>query len=188
MITLTMFGLARRAMLAALAVWAATCCPGARATSSVDNGAEVVVHALALLGVPYRWGGSDPARGLDCSGLVQHVFKNVVALDLPRRSEQMSRLGTRVLRAELRAGDLLFFNTLGYPNSHVALYVGDGRFVHAPGRKGRVRLDDLDDRYWRDRFNGARRIGSSEPLQLAEQKPVYAQPSTWRLEDFPNGP
>jgi cell wall-associated NlpC family hydrolase len=188
MFTLTTIGSARRPILAALAVWAATCCPGARAMNAVDNGAEVVVQALALLGVPYRWGGSDPARGLDCSGLVQHVYKNVVALDLPRRSEEMSRLGKRVLRGELRAGDLLFFNTLGYPNSHVAVYVGEGRFVHAPSRRGRVRLDDLDDRYWRDRFNGARRIESSETLQVAERKPSFTHPSNWRIEDFPNGP
>ena len=191
MFILTSFRPARRAVFAAAAVWAATSCPAARAAADApETSAEVVVQALSLLGVPYRWGGNDPRRGLDCSGLVRHVFKSAVALDLPRRSEQISRIGHRVARAELRAGDLLFFNTLGRPNSHVALYVGEGRFVHAPGRNGQVRVDGLDDRYWRDRFNGARRIelAAQETLPVASQESSASSPSSLRLEDFPNGP
>jgi cell wall-associated NlpC family hydrolase len=172
---------------AAAGICLAACLPSARAADAADNSAEIVVQALALLGVPYRWGGNDPRRGLDCSGLVRHVFKTVVALDLPRRSEQMSRLGQRVDRAELRAGDLVFFNTLGYPNSHVAVYVGEGRFVHAPGRNSQVRVDGLEDRYWRQRFNGARRldIGFAEPAPVVESRDG---PPRLRPEDYPNGP
>jgi len=191
MFILSSFTPARRAAFALVAVWAAASCPAARAAADArETDAEVVVQALALLGVPYRWGGSDPRRGLDCSGLVRHVFKSAVALDLPRRAEQISRIGHRVARAELRSGDLLFFNTLGRPNSHVALYVGDGRFVHAPGRNGQVRVDVLDDRYWRDRFNGARRIelAAQETLVVASQERIASSPPSLRLEDYPNGP
>jgi cell wall-associated NlpC family hydrolase len=179
-------------LFAAATLWLAAGLTAARAadpTNVADAGAEIVVQALALLGVPYRWGGNDPARGLDCSGLVRHVVKTVVSLELPRRSEQMSRIGQRVDRADLRAGDLLFFNTLGYPNSHVALYMGDGRFVHAPGRKSHVRVDELDERYWLKRFNGARRIDFAGATAVVVAEPERkTSPLTWRTEDFPNGP
>lgn len=129
--------------------------PAARAA---DAGAEVTLQALALVGVPYRYGSDDPARGLDCSGLVRHVFRAVTALELPRRAEEIGRLGSRVARSELQPGDLVFFDTRGRPYSHVAVYVGAGRFVHAPAQRGRVRVEALDDRYWQRRFNGARRL------------------------------
>jgi cell wall-associated NlpC family hydrolase len=160
--------------------------PAARATGSGDVASEIVVQAMALLGVPYRWGGNDPARGLDCSGLVRHVFKRVGIDELPRRSEEMRRLGAGVARADLRAGDLVFFNTLGHPFSHVAIYVGGGQFVHAPGRHGRVRVDDLDDRYWRARFNGARRLAG--PLDAARDPRAQTAAGIPHLEDFPDGP
>lgn len=159
--------------------------PGARAADAADAGSEIVVQALSLLGVPYRWGGDDPTRGLDCSGLVRHVFKAVGLADLPRRSQEMRRLGATVSRADLRAGDLVFFNTLGAPFSHVAIYVGEGRFVHAPARHGQVRVDDMDDRYWRTRFNGARRLG---PDGEAAAVASAAAASTTRLQDVPGGP
>jgi cell wall-associated NlpC family hydrolase len=189
MSTPTSFRLAHRTAFAVAMITLAACWPAARAADASDSSAEIVVQALALLGVPYRWGGSDPARGLDCSGLVQHVFKSVVALDLPRQAEEMSRLGKRVLRRDLRAGDLLFFNTRGHPNSHVALYLGDGHFVHAPGRNGFVRVDGLDDRYWSGRFDGARRIGASQqPMRLVAQARGAPAPRVWQESDFPEGP
>jgi cell wall-associated NlpC family hydrolase len=160
--------------------------PAARAADAADLTAEIAVQALALLGVPYRWGGNDPSRGLDCSGLVRHVFKSVGLTELPRRSEEMRRVGAGVARADLRAGDLIFFNTLGHPFSHVAIYVGDGRFVHAPARNGQVRVDAIDDRYWRARFNGARRL-TPGPAVMAEQRDL-TQARNWRIEDFPEGP
>lgn len=129
--------------------------PAARAA---DAGAEITLQALALVGVPYRYGSDDPARGLDCSGLVRYVFRAVTALELPRRAEEISRLGHRVARSELQPGDLVFFDTRGRPYSHVAVYVGDGRFVHAPAQRGRVRVEAIDDRFWQRRFNGARRL------------------------------
>ncbi|HTT13189.1 MAG TPA: C40 family peptidase [Burkholderiaceae bacterium] len=186
MTTQAALGFSRLAVFAAAMVACAAASPPASAAGTADSSSEIVVQALALLGVPYRWGGEDPARGLDCSGLVRHVFKTVVSLDLPRRSQEMSRLGYRVTRADLRAGDLLFFNTLGYPNSHVALYVGGGRFVHAPGRNSQVRIDGLDDHYWSGRFNEARRIEFAASTVAREAH--VAVPRVWKDDDFPEGP
>lgn len=121
-------------------------------------GADIAVRALAHLGVPYRYGGDDPTRGFDCSGLVRYVFLDALGLALPRRSHEIVRSGFAVERERLQPGDLVFFNTLGRAFSHVGIYVGDGRFVHAPARRGQVRVDGLDDPYWAARFNGARRV------------------------------
>jgi cell wall-associated NlpC family hydrolase len=150
--------------------------PAARAA---DAGAEVTLQALALVGVPYRYGSDDPARGLDCSGLVRHVFRAVAALELPRRSEEISRFGRSVARSELQPGDLVFFDTRGRPYSHVAVYVGDGRFVHAPARRGRVRVEAIGDRYWLHRFNGARRVLPA-PAPIGQIGP--------RADDLASGP
>ena len=125
-----------------------------------------MVQALALLGTPYRYGGSNPSTGLDCSGLVRHVFGAVLNRDLPRRSEEISRVGQPVSRAELQPGDLVFFNTLQRAYSHVAIYIGEGRFVHAPAGTGRVRIEGLDDRYWAARFNGARSVLGTLPATV----------------------
>jgi len=132
---------------------------------------DVVVEALSLLGTPYRFGGSSPNVGFDCSGLVRHVFASALNRDLPRRAEEISGVGHPVSRAELQPGDLVFFDTLRRAFSHVAIYIGEGRFVHAPARNGRVRIEGLDDRYWATRFNGARRL--IEPLPAG---PIVASP------------
>jgi len=134
---------------------------------------DVVVQALSLLGTPYRFGGSSPDVGFDCSGLVRHVFASVLDRDLPRRAEEISAVGHPVSRTDLQPGDLVFFDTLRRAFSHVAIYIGEGRFVHAPARNGRVRIEGLDDRYWAKRFNGARRV--MDPLPVG---PVLASPDT----------
>jgi cell wall-associated NlpC family hydrolase len=130
-------------------------------------GNEVVLQALSLLGVPYRFGGNDPATGLDCSGLVRHVFRAAKGVDLPRRSVEIGKVGRAIKRDELVPGDLVFFNTRGAPYSHVAIYIGDGNFVHAPARRGQVRIEALNERYWQRRFNGARRIGDDADVPVA---------------------
>ncbi|MBI4997589.1 MAG: C40 family peptidase [Rhodocyclales bacterium] len=114
--------------------------------------------ALDLLGIRYRWGGSKPETGFDCSGFVRHVFREGLGLDLPRSAREQSRAGEPVARDELQPGDLVFFNTMRRAFSHVGIYLGDNRFVHAPHRGGRVRVEDMSGRYWTKRFNGARRI------------------------------
>lgn len=182
---LTSFRFPRLASSIAAVALVAASSPAWSAEAS-DGSGEIIVQALALLGVPYRWGGDDPAHGLDCSGFVRHIFKTAAALDLPRRSEQMSRVGHRIARSDLRAGDLLFFNTLGHPNSHVALYLGDGRFVHAPSRNSRVRIDWLDARYWSDRFNGARRIELGNDVTLIASRGSSKPASRdWLPSDYP---
>lgn len=119
---------------------------------------DIVVRALTLIDTPYRHGGSSPATGFDCSGLVRYVYTSVAARQLPRRSEDMGRIGASISRSQLEPGDLVFFNTLSRAFSHVAIYIGDGRFLHAPARGGKVRIEALDDRYWQARFDGARRV------------------------------
>jgi cell wall-associated NlpC family hydrolase len=127
---------------------------------------DIVVRALTLLDTPYRYGGSTPASGFDCSGLVRYVYEAVAGRLLPRRSEEMGKLGETINRSQLEPGDLVFFNTLARAYSHVAIYIGDGRFLHAPAHGGRVRIEALDDRYWRARFNGARRLIDADAQSL----------------------
>lgn len=120
---------------------------------------DVMMHAMAQVGTPYRWGGSSPGEGFDCSGLVQHVYREALGLELPRTSRQMSEVGHVIDRDELAPGDLVFFQTSRKPNSHVGIYIGNGRFVHAPSSGSRVRVESMDTRYWTQRFNGGRRPG-----------------------------
>lgn len=119
---------------------------------------DVAIYALGLTGIGYRYGGTDPELGLDCSGFVRHVFQQVAGITLPRTARDMARLGSRVAPSELRAGDLVFFNTLHSPFSHVGIYVGDHRFVHAPRRGSEVQVVAMTQDYWRRRYEGARRF------------------------------
>jgi cell wall-associated NlpC family hydrolase len=130
----------------------------AASDSYLDHAREITVRALALLGVNYKWGSSNPERGFDCSGLVTHVFKQVAGIVLPRNSQSMSKVGEKVDKSDLQPGDLVFFNTRKSPNSHVGIYIGDERFVHAPSRGGEVEISDMQEGYWKKRFNGARRM------------------------------
>ena len=121
-------------------------------------GAELVLRTLSLLGVNYRFGGNSPETGLDCSGLVRHVFREAVGLVLPRRAEEISNRGERIEPTQLKPGDLVFFNTLRRAFSHVGVYIGNNQFVHAPSSGGSVRIERMDQAYWSRRFDGARRI------------------------------
>ena len=119
---------------------------------------EVVLVALGLTGLDYRFGGRDPSQGFDCSGLVIYVFDQALGLKLPHGAAFLARLGRRVRTAELRPGDLVFFNTLGRPYSHVGVYIGGQRFVHAPNRKARVRVDSLAGGYYARRLQASRTL------------------------------
>lgn len=135
--------------------------PEAIGTPAGEDGKvkTVLQKALALLGTPYRWGGTDPDKGFDCSGLVGYVFRNALGIELPRVSRDMARNGQLVTdRAKLAAGDLVFFGRKGRVN-HVGIYLGDGRFVHAPSRGKDVTVSELDTGYWSGRFLQARRVG-----------------------------
>jgi cell wall-associated NlpC family hydrolase len=120
--------------------------------------AEALLQALLALGIDYRDGGHSPVDGFDCSGLVAHVYREAYGLRLPRNARAQSETGVAVSLAELEAGDLVFYDTLGRPFSHVGIYLGDGRFVHAPKTGSRVRIERMRAAYWMKRFNGARRI------------------------------
>lgn len=117
----------------------------------------VLMRALSLVGTPYRFGGNTPDTGFDCSGLVGYVYRDMLDRALPRSSAELARLGPPVAPRSIAAGDLVVFGPAGSVN-HVGIYVGEGRFVHAPSSGGTVRLDRLDGPYWRDHFQGGRRI------------------------------
>lgn len=130
-----------------------------QAAAKVWQGAQdVAVFALGLIGVDYRYGGNTPDAGLDCSGLVRYVFQEVTGTTLPRTAKEMSRLGSKVAPADLAPGDLVFFNTRRLAFSHVGVYLGDGRFIHAPSAGGEVHVSTLSQHYWKQRFDGARRL------------------------------
>jgi cell wall-associated NlpC family hydrolase len=115
-------------------------------------------EAVRQVGTAYHYGGRSPQTGFDCSGLVAHAFEEAWGLELPRTAQALAKAGRPVRRADLRPGDLVFYNTRNRPYSHVGIYVGEGRFVHAPRRGAKVRIESLETRYWRTRFNGARRL------------------------------
>jgi hypothetical protein len=149
--------------LALLAPISAGAQPARAAMSAVptppsDAGTEVVLRALSLLGVNYRFGGNTPDSGLDCSGLVRFVFHESLGMPLPRRSEEMSRVGSAISPRELQPGDLVFFNTLRRAFSHVGIYIGNNQFVHAPAAGKSIRVESLASDYWVRRFDGARRL------------------------------
>lgn len=116
---------------------------------------DVAMAALSLLNTPYAWGGRGPATGFDCSGLVAHVLREGSGLRVQGSAADLGRLSRPIDRADLQPGDLVFFNTLGARHSHVGVYVGDGRFVHASNPRTGVRIDALNNRYYAQRFEGA---------------------------------
>ncbi|SAL79091.1 NLP/P60 family protein [Caballeronia telluris] len=125
---------------------------------------DVVVGALNMIGVRYRWGGDTPDSGLDCSGFVRYVFQDTLGMTLPRRAEEMSRVGEKVRVSELKPGDLVFFNTMRRSFSHVGIYIGDNKFVHSPSTGSTIRVDDMENAYWEKRYTGARRIETAFPM------------------------
>lgn len=122
-----------------------------------DRVQTVLRRALALLGTPYRWGGTSE-NGFDCSGLVGYVFKTALGIELPRVSREMANSGEQIERAALNAGDLVFFSRRGKRVDHVGIYVGNGQFVHAPRTGKDVMVSSLDTGYWSHKFLKARRV------------------------------
>jgi len=119
--------------------------------------APLVAAALEHLGVRYRWGGTDPKRGFDCSGLVVYAAQSL-GVTLPRTAATQARIGVAVKKSELQAGDLVFFNTRGARYSHVGIYAGNGNFIHAPRTGAVVRIESMRASYWSKRYTGARRL------------------------------
>jgi cell wall-associated NlpC family hydrolase len=121
-------------------------------------GRDVAMYALMLLQTGYRFGGKNPEAGLDCSGMVTYVYREAAGVRLTGNAASLAREGRQVDLTELRAGDLVFFNTLGRAFSHVGIYLGRGQFIHAPNSRGRVRVDKLANRYYAKRFEMARTL------------------------------
>ena len=136
-----------------------------------DTASDLVMSAMNFLGVPYVRGGSSEATGFDCSGFTRHIFENSIGLALPRRADEQasSAVLLAINRAELRPGDLVFFNTMKRTFSHVGIYVGDDKFIHAPRSGSEVRIEDMRESYWARRFTGARR---ADLTAAAAQRPI----------------
>lgn len=152
-------GLALAAPSTALDDWLAQHQAQPSASQRVQSMAsELALSALGMLGVPYKWGGNSARSGLDCSGFVKAVFSQAAGIELPRRSSDQAAATQTIALAHIQPGDLVFFNTLKREFSHVGIYIGDGRFVHAPRTGAVVRIENMNAPYWRKRFDGARRV------------------------------
>ncbi len=125
---------------------------------------EVLINALSLTGIKYRYGGNSPDTGFDCSGFVRYVFMQATNLSLPPTARAISQLGRAVSKDKLQPGDLVFFNTLKSTFSHVGIYIGDNRFIHSPRAGGAVRVEDLNTAYWVKTYNGAKRVDTSDAV------------------------
>jgi cell wall-associated NlpC family hydrolase len=151
------------------------------ASSAWQTAQSLSTYALGLLGVNYKFGGNTPESGLDCSGLVRYVFQQVTGVDLPRTAKAMSGVGASVPVADLKPGDLVFFNTRRFAFSHVGIYLGDNQFIHAPRTGREVEVTTLDKRYWQTRFNGARRLvgvlPGLIPALVSEARAAAPEPS-----------
>ena len=134
---------------------------------NTKQSSTVLSRAVNVLGTPYRWGGSSPSKGFDCSGLVKYAFNDVKAVDLPRTSNAMAAgHGLKVDRKDLKPGDLLFFKLKSRQVNHVAIYLGNDRFIHAPRRGKSVSIDTLNKPYWQKHYVVAKRVLPKEQGQM----------------------
>jgi cell wall-associated NlpC family hydrolase len=145
-----------------------------KAHTVAGQASELVVNAMGFLGVPYKRGGNSAETGFDCSGFVRAMYEQTVGLLLPRRADQQAAATQVIDKKELQPGDLVFFNTMRRNFSHVGIYVGDGKFIHSPRSGSEIRVEDMGVAYWKRRFNGARRVTSTEgatsTAQAAQQQ------------------
>ena len=132
-----------------------------------DRTADLIGNAMGFIGVPYRRGGTSASTGFDCSGFVRAVYEKTVGMVLPRKAAQQAASTQVIDKKELQPGDLVFFNTMRRSFSHVGIYVGDGKFIHAPRSGAEVRVEDMGIAYWARRFNGARRVAVSSADESA---------------------
>jgi len=119
---------------------------------------DIPAYSQSLIGTPYKFGGTSPDSGFDCSGFVADVFRHTAGITMPRSTNEINHIGRAIRAEELRSGDLVFFNTLKNKFSHVGIYLGDERFIHAPSKGGKVRIENMNDAYWKKNYDGARRI------------------------------
>ncbi len=132
----------------------------ASAAQAAERSPEMIFQALAAADRPYQRGGQSHASGFDCSGLVAHVYRAAFGLTLPHNTRAQSKLGQSIAREALLPGDLVFYNTQGQTFSHVGIYLGEDKFIHAPKPGSAVRVESMRGTYWTRRYDGARRIAS----------------------------
>ncbi|WP_449430730.1 C40 family peptidase [Pseudomonas putida] len=138
---------------------------------SPKQSSDVLSRAVNVLGTPYVWGGSSPKKGFDCSGLVKYAFNDVADVDLPRTSNAMAQgHGIKVAQDDLKPGDLIFFNIKSRRVNHVAIYLGNDRFIHAPRRGKRVSIDNLSKPYWQKHYVVAKRVLPKDQMQMSLAK------------------
>ncbi|EMR8574682.1 C40 family peptidase [Neisseria gonorrhoeae] len=131
------------------------------------NADELIGNAMGLLGIAYRYGGTSVSTGFDCSGFMQHIFKRAMGINLPRTSAEQARMGAPVARSELQPGDMVFFRTLGGSRiSHVGLYIGNNRFIHAPRTGKNIEITSLSHKYWSGKYAFARRVKKNDPSRF----------------------
>lgn len=152
----------KRLIVLLLAVFAAGC--GGVATrkhehpplsAQTEKRDEVVLYALGLMGMDYRFGGKNPSSGFDCSGMVSYIYKNAAGMDLPHNAYKIAQISKKIDLSHIRPGDLVFFDTLHRHFSHVGIYIGNGKFVHAPGSNGKIKISNLTSGYFASRLDGA---------------------------------
>lgn len=119
---------------------------------------EITSRALNAIGIRYKYGGTTPESGMDCSAFVRYIFAKALGTELPRTAKEQSQVGQKIDSTELQPGDLVFYNTLHKNFSHVGIYIGNNEFIHSPSKGKTVRVENLNESYWKARFNGARRI------------------------------
>nr|WP_261788642.1 C40 family peptidase [Kingella denitrificans] len=136
-----------------------TASPSPAVSSSAGRGDvdDLIGSAMGFLGVAYRFGGASPS-GFDCSGFMQYIFRKAFAVNLPRTSAEQANVGVAVNRSQLQPGDMVFFRTAGSRISHVGMYIGNDRFIHAPRTGKRIEITSLSNRYWSARYATARRV------------------------------
>lgn len=128
---------------------------------------DLIKSAMGLLGVAYRYGGSSVRTGFDCSGFMQHIFKNSMQINLPRTSAQQAKMGKHVNRSDLQPGDMVFFRTMGKRRiSHVGLYIGNNRFIHAPRAGKNIEITSLSNKYWNSKYAFGRRVKKNDPSRF----------------------
>jgi len=125
---------------------------------AIYHAAQLILNVMVFLGVTFRYGGNCSETGFVCSGFVRAVYQQSLGKVLPRRSDEQAAATRTIDRSELQPGDLVFFNTMRRAFSHVGIYVGNGKFIHAPRTGAEVRMEDMHVSYWQQRFNGARRV------------------------------
>lgn len=132
-----------------------------------DNTDDLIRSAMGLLGVAYRYGGTSASTGFDCSGFMQHIFRRSMGLNLPRTSAEQAKMGYHVSRSELQAGDMVFFRTMGGGRiSHVGLYIGNDRFIHAPRTGKNIEITSLSHKYWGAKYAFGRRVKKNDPSRF----------------------